>query len=219
MMLVYCEDLDVACELVTLARGLASTLGTKVTACVPEDVGAADAVFAHGADRVILLKSWSNIKGCDAVAMAIERVVKMVDPRHVLIGGTKPGKEVGAYLAAKMCSGCISEIKKATVKEGRVVATRAIYGGRFTSEISVSTAIGVLIVAPHAFEKVEAKKSGTPETIDVADIGSHVKLMSTTPEPKTDVNLAAAQVIVCVGRGLKKKEDLPMVQEIGRAHV
>lgn len=217
MMLVYSEDMEVACELVTVARGLAGALGSKLTACVPESAGAGDTMFAHGADRVILLKSWSSLKGCDAVARAIERVVKSVDPKYVLVGGTKPGKEMGAYLAAELNSGCISEIKKTTVREGRVVATRASYGGRFTAEVSVSTAIGVLIIAPHAFEKVEAKKNGTPEIIDVADIASRVKLMSTTPEPKTDVNLAAAQVIVCVGRGLKKKEDLPMVQELAKA--
>lgn len=216
-MFVYSEDIGIACELVSGARILAGILGAKIVACVPEAPGAGDALFAHGADRVILLKNLSNLKGCDSFAKAIERVVRSVNPKHVLVGGTKPGKEVGAYLAVRLGSGCISEVKKASVKDGRVVVTRSIYGGRFVAEISTGSSVGLLIVAPHAFEKSEAKKTGAHEIIDVSDIVPRIKLVSAVPEPKTDVNLAAAPVVVCVGRGLKKKEDLPMVQELAKA--
>ena len=216
-MLIYSEDLDIACELVSGARTMAGAIGKKVTACVPEGAGAGDRLFAHGADRVILLKGWSGLKGCDAITKAVERVVRSVNPKYVLIGGTKPGKEAGAYLAARLEAGCISEVKKASARDGGIVVTRAIYGGRFTSEISISSGIGVLIVSPHAFEKGEAKKAGAPEVVDVSDVASRIKLVSSVPEPKVDVDLSAAQVVVCVGRGLKKKEDLPFVQELAKA--
>jgi len=211
-MLIYSEDKELACELASGVREVADSLSLKVSVCIPDSSGGGDVILAHGADRVIILKNWSTLHGCDAIASSLERVIKMVSPRYILIAGTKSGKEVGAYLAARTGSGCISEVKKVVVRNGKPLATRVVYGGRFTSEISCSSGVCIMIISPHAFEKRETHRGGSVEVIDVGDIPSRVKRISTTPRVKSESNLQDAQVVVCIGRGLKKKDDLPLIK-------
>ena len=71
---------------------------------------------------------------------------------------------------------------------------------------------------PKAFEK-GARTPGQGEAVEVAVTLKEpkVKIVETKAKAGDVVSLEDAQTLVCIGRGLNKKEDLPMVENLAKA--
>ena len=243
--LVYSEQQDTARELIAAARELGPQLGITVCAAVlgaeasdaaldaaaaggaaaPSDApvspaAAAGALAAHGAEQVYVCDDPALV-GLDTavVAQALAHIVEKAGASVVLLGSTRRGRELGGRLAQRLGAGCVTDATSLAVEDGRLVAGRYNLGGATVQREAIDTPVQVIAVMPKIFEAGEAAGAAAGAVTLVAPelAAPVVRLVARRPKGGEAVDLAAAPRIVGVGRGLAKREDLPIGEGLARA--
>ncbi len=133
----------------------------------------------------------------------------------MLVAATRNGRETAAALAAKLKVGCLSEGTSFSMDEKNVVVERSAFSGRVTAKMSCPLP-AVATVKLGAFRALES--GGTDEKeLDVGDVKPKVRVLGTKEKEAGSVDLRKARVIVSAGRGVKKKDDLPMLEDLAKA--
>ncbi|MEM3073453.1 MAG: electron transfer flavoprotein subunit alpha/FixB family protein, partial [Nitrososphaerales archaeon] len=118
---------------------------------------------------------------------------------------------------ARMGSACAADCISFDVdSSGRILSTRMVYGGAANIVLAAKASPLVASIRPKTFEKLQRDESRKADVISVkAKVGEpKVKIISTITAEKGSVNLRSSSVIVTAGRGVKKKEDLAIVEEL-----
>ena len=215
--LVYSDSLSTAKELAYKGREFASALGLGLSAAAlgPQADAEAAELGAYGADRIFVSKD-PALEGLqtDVVAEALAQIAQEAGATYVLVGSTRRGKELAGRLAQKLGAGAVTDVNSIAVEDGELVASRFAFGGATVAREKVTGDVKVFAVMPKAFEIGEVVAgAGEVVALALALKPSPVKLVQRKAKEGEAVNLEAAERLVCVGRGLSKKEDLPMVQE------
>jgi len=208
----YSESESVANEVAFAANEIANT--TNGVATVIEVDQQRDGVSSTG--RKLVLKASGPIAGVpELVAEAMFRAAKSAPPSLVLIGATRKGRETASRLAVKTRTGCISEAFGLSLAGEELRGSRNVYAGKFLAAVGcglpcvVSLKTGILPqLGPH---------QGSVEELQVGELKPNVKLLSRTAKAAATVDLKGAKVIVSAGRGVKKKEDLTIIDELAHA--
>lgn len=218
---VFSEKESVTLELLSKARQLADSTGTwagvaYLGASIPESKTYGE----YGADRIIaatnpLLSQFSP----ETAVQALHKILSAVAPSLVLIGATKEGREVGARLAQRFNSGYSSECLDVRVENGTILADRATLAGTYLTQQRLRGRPAVASIPPRRFQATRQ----APRTPHV--VGTKVEV--SPPRCKVleirgrgesgDVELEKAETIVAVGRGLKRKEDIAMIDDLAKA--
>jgi electron transfer flavoprotein alpha subunit len=210
---------DVTFELLGKGRELAQALGLKLavvligdgTAKFTGELGAADAVYV--VDRPELREFTA-----DAYCGLLEAALKDAQPRLILMGSTSVGLDLLSLLSASANLPCIDNCMRLEVKEGAVVATCQIYGGKIYAEVALPPVTTLVAVVPGTFPAEAGKVSGQPV----------VALLPLAPEhpvgrtvfrkwiepPPGDVDITKVPILVSIGRGIKNAENVPQAQEL-----
>ena len=220
--LVYCEQADTALELVSAARELAPSLGLSVSAAAlgPDATATAAALAAHGAAPVYLCGE-PALEGLDTavVAQALAYIAEQAGAAVVLLGSTRRGRELGGRLAQRLDAGCVTDAISLSVEDGHLVAGRYNLGGATVQAEVITTPVQVVAVMPKIFEAGAAAAAGADAVVEVSPgLGEPgVKVVDRRPKEGQAVDLAAAARIVGVGRGLAKRDDLPLGEGLAAA--
>ena len=219
-LLVYSESRDTAIELVSQAREFAGPMGLGVSAAV---LGADQAAWAadlgaHGADR-IFVSSDAAFEGLptDVLAVALAQVVEQAGATVVLLGSTRRGRELGGRLAQRLGAGCVTDVNGLAIEDGRLVGGRYALGGATVQREVVDTPVQVFAVMPKTFAAGTTAGAGEVVPLRLGLPGSAVKVVERRPKEGVAVNLDAAERIVGVGRGLDKREDVSLGEELAAA--
>ncbi len=212
-------------ELLAVGRSLAADTGDSVSvALMSASVGdaAADAT-ALGADAVCRVEHALLAEPqIDAYLDAFAQVVERVDPSIVLVGRTPMGRDVGPRLAFRMGAAVAQDcVDVAIADNGRVVATRPVYGGSAMSKVSFSgDGMQVVLVRPKTFEPLEADSSRAGETSDfevsLDESSIAARLVETVTQEAEGVRLEDASVVVSGGRGLGGPEPFEQLEALSR---
>ncbi|MCS7135740.1 MAG: electron transfer flavoprotein subunit alpha/FixB family protein [Nitrososphaerota archaeon] len=215
--LVFSEEDNFAFELLALAKKLSDQLGSWTGAIILGDGSDRVAKFTeHGADKIFVVPDIDSIKdGTDVIAEGVSQVVLNVSPRLILIAATKIGKEVAAYVAQSLHTGCASECLDVLVEGPWVEVTRLVMGGGFLARQIFESYPAVVTIPPRRFQAVRSKGEGKVENVKVVVQRRMSKLESRAVE-KSGVKLEDAEVVVAVGRGLKRKDDLKLAEELAK---
>lgn len=220
-MLVYSEKRDVLYELLSGGRTLASELSLNLAAAVLEDSGSEDIepCFRYGARRLYVGKH-PSLADCEVerTAEALSQIVAGNSVQVVLVGSTRRGKELAGRLAQRLAAGCVTDAIGLTVRDGNLVTERYALGGNTVSTEALKTRVKVVAVRPKTFEAVagsEPRGEILPVELDLAP--PRVTIVERRSKAGEEVNLEEAEVVVAVGRGLKRREDLPIVQSLADA--
>ncbi len=127
----------------------------------------------------------------------------------ILMPATRNSKEIAPRLAIREGLPYISEAFSLKLDDG-LLATRMIFSGRGVEELKTSIP-AVVTVNLDAYEPSFGKPGSVEE--EHMECSSKISLIE-RKERKAEVDLTKAQVIVSIGRGLKKKEDLSMIREL-----
>ena len=217
---VYSEREELALELLGKASELAGKLGVEVAAvALGSGVEAVAQGLSKAADRVYVVDApqlgWFE---AGVYAHALSQLARRYEPDIILIGSTKRGKEVAAQLATRLRVGCIPDCLRVDVDgEGGLVADRLVYGGRAVSTQVCRSKPAVATIPPRTFERAEETKTGEIVKVDVEVGEPAVSLVETRMKEAPEVNIEEADVVVCGGRGIEKKEDLRMLEELAEA--
>ena len=220
---VFSEAPNVARELLSKGRDLSGKLGTHLAAVsIGEDVSETSKdLIAFGADKVYTAQD-ASLKTFQVhpYSEALTGMVQTYKPDVVLIGATRSGLELAARLAERLKTGCCTECSKLDIdiEKKCVVVDRLILGGNITETLTVRSKPQIFTLPKGVFQPLDKDPSRTGEIVKVQPklTESPVKVLERKPKQFAGVRITDAEAIVSFGRGLKKKEDIPVVEGLAK---
>ncbi len=147
----------------------------------------------------------------DQLSKAALDIVDRENPDLVIGVATKTGNEVVARVAGAKGIPMMTEIVDVEARDGALLFHRAVLGGRAISVLKPALPAAATIPA----RKYEVPQPGEPgELVEVQLPSSALSLVKVEEKEKGGVNIEEAEVVIGVGRGFRKKEDLAMAEEL-----
>jgi electron transfer flavoprotein alpha subunit len=214
--LVFSELNDVAFELVAKARSLFpdSTIGAALLE--PEPTGKENDYLAHGVD-IVYLGHNAELKdsGSEAHASILRDISQANGIDTVFIGSTRRGKHTASALSQMLNCGCITDAIEVRVEEGALQADRYSLAGNTIATETISSNQKVVAIMPHAFKPAEkGEGKGKVVEVQVSIPQSSVKILERRDKKGEAVNLEDAKVIIGVGKGFSKEDDLQLARDL-----
>lgn len=211
--LIYSDDLNVALELVSLS----TRLGKSASVAIVGYGNVSEATKKLSVSGVSEIYEVANdaFKDLftDTVVDALSTIYPMANPELILIGSTRRGKDTAARLAARLKIGCISDALGLRLDAGNLVCERMVWGGNSIATV-ISTSASVITIPPRAYERASGDSSPHIVSVDFQPKPRRITLVEKKAKQKGQMSLKDAEVIVSVGRGLRKKEDLALVEAL-----
>jgi electron transfer flavoprotein alpha subunit len=206
-------------EMVAKGRDLVSKHGGKLTAALfGQGVDAlAGELAQYPVDQVLVgeneaLKSYTP----EGYSQALKAMVDQVDPLVILMAHTTQGYDFAPRLAVEwnlpLAAGCVD----VAVEGQGIIVTRRVLNEKIAVDLEFGGAPRYIVTIRAAtFKPAEKGGAGAqvqkvPVQIDVVKIIR--KVLGVEKPQVADVDITAADVVVAVGRGIGKKENLALVQ-------
>ena len=220
-LLIFSERDDLAFELVSKGREFSSALHMKLSAALLGEKieGKVDEYFAYGAQKVYLGENPALVDfSTDSYAEALYQIGKQNEVKILLLPSTKRGKELGPRVAQKFGAGCITDATGVELKDGNLTISRYSLGGNAVAMQMIKTRLQVITVMPKTFELgAKESKQGEIAKINLDLKAPRTRIIERQQKVGEKVNLEDAEVLVCIGRGLEKKEDLQVIENLAKA--
>jgi electron transfer flavoprotein alpha subunit len=207
-------------ELAGRARELADAWGGQVQVALlatPElagQLGAADVVIT--AEHPAL--DAHNPEACERVLLSI---VRAQTPRLVLLPATTAGLDLSSALSVHWDAPAVMNVVGLSPHPQGVLATAQLYGGKLLAEVELTGSRAVCTVIGGAFPAAAGRRAGAPavQAIDPAAAleGLRISVTGEVAPEAGDVDIAAADVLVSVGRGIGSRDGVEVVQELADA--
>ncbi|MDR7418592.1 MAG: electron transfer flavoprotein subunit alpha/FixB family protein [Armatimonadota bacterium] len=213
---------SVTYELLGKARELAGALGGRAVAVLLGDgvhpltatLGAADIVIAVEAPSLAEFTPQAH-------AAVLRALAQSRAPRLLLFGATSSGMDLASLLAGSLRIPLIVNCKTLTAEGGRVVATSQLCGGKLLCEADTGDGPAVVTVISGAFPAEQGVSDRTPQVevvpLPVALDTVRMRVTRLLEPAPGDVDIAKAPVLVAVGRGIQRADNLPMAEELAAA--
>jgi electron transfer flavoprotein alpha subunit len=199
------------------AARLAGELGTEAAAVIVGDVSddSAAALGKYGVTKVY--RSKETPEGlAQPIVDVMAKVITDNDFSYALFGGGLLGFEIGAGLTARLNAGVTMEVTQVNVQDGKLVAERPILQDSQIADVGYVEEPGIIIGRLNAFDTKEG--DGTAEVEDVqvelSPWSSKAKMVTRGEQRGADVNIEDADLLVGGGRGLGKKENFELAEQL-----
>lgn len=189
-------------------------LGAQIDALAQEAAGyAVEKVLA--ADHPLL-----SDYTADGYTAALEQIVRSVQPEAVVFPHTYQVRDYGPKLATRLGRPFVSDVVDLKVENGEIRLVRQLFQGKLSADVKVAGSPQFISVQAGAFRAGAPGGQSAPiepfaVTLEEGQIRS--KPESPFREAQRSVDLSAADVIVSVGRGIKDKENLSVVEDLAKA--
>ena len=201
-------DQPTVSNLITVARSLGGPVGAVVAG--PRSV--AETVAASSVDKVVWCGAPDDVPA-EANAPAVADAVA-ADPPRVVLAGRNPGERVLLGAAAARLKAAVLTGARSVIADGDgVVVVNAVFGDIAEETVAVSGPVALLLDGGSV---PSADSTSAPiEEVSVPPLG--LTVIATRMHGFDEVDLGAAHRVIGVGRGLKAREDLAMIEELARA--
>jgi electron transfer flavoprotein alpha subunit len=208
----------------TLAAGqqFAATMGVPVEAAI---VGAPDLASEAATKKVAkvysvehdLLKDYT----ADGYTAAVEELIRKANPSLVLFPHTYQVRDFAPKLATRFNQVLISDVISVRLDSPTPVFVRLLFQGKLNGDVRVSGGgpyFASLQAGAYRADTLEAGSATVEKFVPSLD-ASKIRQKPEAPfrESARAVDLTAAEIIVSVGRGIKEKENIPIVEELAKA--
>lgn len=219
--LVCSEDQQVLGELLTIGRELATQADTGLTAVVTGKEAQAWAIDARarGADGILLVNTdASEATSAAAFSVVLYEAIQAAAPTVLLVGGTRVGAEIAARVAQRLGVACASDCMSLQIDgDGNLQVERRVYGGRFVARQVVCGLPRIATVQAKRFARAELMDGqAAAEIIEIeASLpASRVRTVSVSPRSQSQEDITKAEVLIAAGRGIKRVEDLEILEKL-----
>lgn len=188
----------------------ARSLGGQVAVAVVGPRAVAETVAASGVDKVVWFGEPGQVP-VEAYATAVAEAIA-ASP-GVVIGARRPGERIllGAA-AARLQAPVLTGASSVSSDGDSVVVTRSVFGGIAVETVAVSGPVALVLDGG----PVPAASGAVPvEEVAADPLGMTV--VDTKSTAFEQVDLGAARRVVSIGRGLKAREDLALIEALGGA--
>lgn len=207
-------------ELIAKARQLAAALGgvTEVVLLGPRRLASQLA----GADVVVCMEHPALVDYLpEAYERALLEVLAQRSPRLLLMSNATVGLDLGAALAVRWDAPLAAYISALEVEGGTVTATAQILGGKVLAEVELPGQRAIATVLGGAFSAEATEPVASAPVVQVAPPAGldalRMSLRQVVEAAAGDVDIASAEVLVSVGRGIESEDNLEIAQELADA--
>lgn len=213
---------DVSLELLGQGSKLAAELKAELCAVILgekiEEIS--KEVSKYGVQKTYLIDS-PILKDhrADAFVPCLVHLAKKHKPLIWLFGATTFGKDLAGGMATLLETGLAADCAGLKIDtETKLRQTIPVFGGNIMAEIVCREhRPQIATVKPKVFPKPEQQvpkeNQFIREDIPISEEKVRTKILEFIP-PKGKINLSNAEIIVTVGRGLKKAEDFKLIEEL-----
>ena len=217
---------NVAYQLLGKGRELADTLKVNLTLVILGDEfdDQLEEFGTFRADEIIYVKS-KMLKNyySDLYTKTLTELIKENKPEIVLIGATPTGRDFAPRLAKRLNAGLTADCTGLDIdpKTNNLFQTRPTFGGNIMATIRTpNSRPQMATVRPGTFKKPEPTKRKVnirKIDYDYTEKDSVSKIVKIITREKNKVNLEDAEMIVAGGRGVGKKENFKIIEELAEA--
>lgn len=213
---VFSEVHELSLELLGKARELADAIETEVAVISAGTASKSDDYFHHGADQVLsitnpILETFQ----VDTYVDALSSLANQKKPELIMIGATRSGLELAPRLAERLKTGCVTEaiaMEPDADKEFILMDRVALEGTTIETHASRSKP-QIVTVRRGVFSPIPPDSSRTGEKTEVnPEIKSSTTKILQQKTVSNSTSLRNASVVLCIGRGVKTKEDIAMIE-------
>ena len=214
---IFADSRGQTLELLNVGRRLAADMKLNLSVFLLNDPDGADDCISRGADEVLLLSALTEDQSLEAFLPLLGEEAKKSDPDVFLFAATARGKELAArvavHLETGLCSSCTSLIYDPARKV--VVMERLAHGGAAVQKVVCRTRPVMATIPPGTFEPAAVEEGRSGKTRELpAPPPSRIKVLERKVKEREAQDIGEARVVVAVGRGFEKKEDLAMAREL-----
>jgi len=211
-----------AWEALAAGQQLGGELGQPVAAAVLGSEEAAREAAKWKLDRVYavsgpLLAAYS----AGAYATALENLIRKVEPSLVLFPHTYQVRDFAPMLATRLDRVLVSDVVGHSVESGELTLVRQLFQGKLSADICFATeGPNFASFQSGAYRADQLEAGDSPVELYYPDLdASAIKGQAGEPFREADraVDLSSAEVIVSVGRGIKEKDNLTLVENLAGA--
>ena len=214
---IFADNREQTLELLNVGRRLAADMKTVLSAFLTGDPEGTGDCISRGADEVLLLPALAEDQSLEAFLPILVEESKKSDPDVFLFAATARGKELAARVATRLKTGLCSSCTALTYEPDRkdVVMERLAHGGAAVQKVVCRTRPVMATIPPGAFEPAAVEEGRSGKTRELpAPPPSRLKVLERKVKAREAQDIGEAQVVVSVGRGFEKKEDLAMAREL-----
>ena len=215
----------VSLELCSEGRKLAEASGERLVAVVigSDTRAAVETVAETGVDEIICVNGAEYADyTTDPYTIAMTQLCEKYKPSVVMIGATGNGRDLAPRVAARLKTGSTADATEIeyNAETGNIDWTKPSFGGNMMSTIfcgKMRPQIGT--VRPGTFKKVMGGRNPglvvTEESISVPPEDIRTKVLEFIPNEDDDGGkVEEADVVICLGAGLKSMDQIGPFQEL-----
>ncbi|WP_312648854.1 electron transfer flavoprotein subunit alpha/FixB family protein [Aminipila sp.] len=208
----------VSYELLNKGKELAKTMKSTLNCLLlgPEGICAEELNY-RGAQTVYYMKgSMFAISEEYTYKSNIVAFIREKKPKIVLIGATNFGRSLAPRIAAALQTGLTADCTDLQLdEEGRLIQIRPAFSDHLFAHIKTITNPQMATVRYKEFKEAERNIQNTKKVIEIkAYYNLNSKIMVDEIVAMNDFDITEAEVIVAGGRGIRKREDLAMLEEL-----
>lgn len=208
------EAIPSSWELFGAAQKLADEIGGGITAVVAgadvESVG--KLAVQYGADQVYFSNDDTLQEfRAEPYASIMSGLASEHQPEVILFPTTSRGRELAAMVAVDLKTGVLPDVTDLEVQDGKVLATRPVYGGKLLSKVVCNAMPQLITLRVRAFSppEIDSSRTGQIDQVPAAVAEDEIKSkVSGYTEGQKGVSLNDAAVIVSGGRGVSNNPAL-----------
>jgi electron transfer flavoprotein alpha subunit len=206
-------------ETLAAAQQLAAQTGQTVSAAV---VGQAGELVGKKLDRIYtvqhqLLATYT----ADGFTAALEQLIRKVTPSIMLFPHTYQVRDFAPKLATRFDQVLVSDAIGFHVESGAPIFVRQLFQGKLNADVKLGGGEPHFASIQTGAFRADQVADGTAQVEQFAPELTANIIRAKPQEPFREsaraVDLTSADIIVSVGRGIKDKDNIPIVEELAKA--
>jgi len=211
----------VGLELLGKARELAAKIGHRVLAAVigANVDAAARTLLEYGADEVYAYDDPElRYFRIEPYANALEDFIETARPSSILVGGTVNGRSLAPRVAARFRTGLTADCTVLDMSENTDLdQIRPAYGGNIMAHINTPRHRPQFATVRYKIfqfpPKSEPRGKIVRRALPPEKLASKIEILGRTPK-SAEKSIEEAEVLVVCGRGVRRREDVAMLEEL-----
>lgn len=211
---------DLARETLVAARSICGPEG-EVIAYVFGESPSGSRPILQLADRIVELRD-GRVDQPAALSQA-SLLAKRLPAREldaIFVGSSSWGLDLGPLLASFLKAPLVANCQKIEDREGKLWACCRICAGKLLVDVEITDRPAVVLVLPGSYARREVPPGrGELETVTIApeEWDTRVEFGGWIEPEREDVDITQESVLVAVGRGIERQENLSLAEELAEA--
>ena len=209
-------------EALSAAKKMAQALNLPIEAVVLRAGAAAlaEEAAAYGVAKVFaidheLLDNYTP----EGYTAALEQLIQAQKPKVVVFPHSYQVRDYAPKLSTRLGRALISDVVDVKTDGDQLVFVRQLFQGKLNADFRAAGEPEFVSIQAGAFRAAEPDRDKAPvENFPVQLEASQIRSKPEQPfrEAQRSIDLGAAEVIVSVGRGIKEKDNMPVVEELAQ---